>query len=426
MVIWCPKILFKALFFEDFLYTLELFHARRKNLIHFRINHYILNVNCRISYKLYIKLISTISFRHSEVSVEIDYVNNLLFSRAIYEKQSSKIMTTNETDASDNYSSTFSTRFAILISFEIPSILISLVIFIYFAVDRRTRARRNHSILLLLTINFFQVLTDLPMPISYFRLKGFVQPATSAYCIWWTWYEFSLNTINGWLMAWISIERHLLIFHSHSIQNLAPWKQKLLHTAPLISCTVWGPLYYLLTIVISPVCTNQWRYDSLLCGLPCYLLTNFGTFDLFFDIIIPVSIIFLSNLALFLRIVYRNTIGLGRIRNRNRRHRKMAFQLGLISFVYLVVWMPLSILQLGLIYVSPTFLLDYFDISNFLVYIVPLILPMIYLMSLPELWKKVKNIVFPQRHAIVRPLNITQAPLNQTKQSIKTIIPTRF
>ena len=130
-------------------------------------------------------------------------------------------MSTNESDVSDVYSLTYSVKLGILISLIIPSILISLLIFIYFTINRHTRVNHhNHSILLLLLINFLQVISDLPMAMNFFRLNGQVHPATSAFCTWWIWCEFSLNAINGFLMAWISIERHLLIFHSTLIGNL--------------------------------------------------------------------------------------------------------------------------------------------------------------------------------------------------------------
>jgi phosphatidylglycerophosphate synthase len=315
-------------------------------------------------------------------------------------------MSTNETVAITNYSLAYSIKFAVLIALEIPSILVSLLIFIYFGYNRTAHLTpQNHSILVLLVINFLQVITDLPMPMSFFRLNGIVQPATSSYCTWWIWYEFSLNTTNGFLMAWISIERYILIFHSGFIRNLGIWKRKLLHIIPLVVCSLWGPFYYVVTIIISPMCTNTRYYDSLLCGLPCYLLTNWGTFDLFFDVIFPVVTIFVFNLLLFIRAVYQSMTVVGRVQNNWQRHRKMAFQLGLISFVYLAVWIPLSIAQLGEIYIDPNFLLEPLDTFNFLVYIVPLILPMICLMSMPELIQKLKTIIFRQRQAVIMPMN---------------------
>jgi hypothetical protein len=317
-------------------------------------------------------------------------------------------MLMNETDTIMNYTLAYSIKFAVLITLEIPSILVSLAIFIYFGSNHNTRVTsHNHSILVLLLINLLQVITDLPMPMSFFHLDGIVQPATSAYCTWWTWYEFSLNTVNGFLMAWISIERHLLIFHSNFIRNISIRKRRLLQVVPLIVCSIWGPLYYSFTVIISPMCTNTRDFDSLFCGMPCYLSTNWGTFDLFFDVILPVLIIFTFNLALFIRVVYQHMNVVGRIRNNWKRQRKMAFQLGIISFVYLVVWIPLSIIQLGQIFINPTFLLQQLDTFNFLVYIVPLILPMVCVMAMPELIKKFQTFTFRQHHGIVMPVDNT-------------------
>jgi hypothetical protein len=336
-------------------------------------------------------------------------------------------MSTNETDTIVSYSLTYSVKFAVLLTLQIPSILVSLLIFIYFGFNRNARVTdHNHSILVLLSINFLQVITDLPMPMNFFYLNGIVHPATSAYCTWWTWYEFSLNTTNGILMAWISIERHLLIFHTNFLRNLPVWKRRLLHIVPLVVCSLWGPLYYFLTIIISPMCTNTWYFDSLLCSLSCHLLTSWGTFDLFFDVIIPVLIIFVFNLALFIRVVYQNMIIIGRVRNNWQRERKMAFQLGIISFVYLAVWIPLSIAQLGQIYINPTFLLEQLDTFNFLVYIVPLILPMVCLMSMSEIIQKFKTLIFRKQNVVVMPLNETHIRHNNIHHPSKIIVIAKF
>lgn len=331
-------------------------------------------------------------------------------------------MSSNDTAPVSTYTLTYSIKFAVLMALEIPSILVSLLIFIYFGTSRAARSMdQNHSILVLLAINFLQVTTDLPVPMSFFQTNGHVQPATSAFCTWWTWYEFSLNTVNGHLMAWICIERYIVIFHSNFVRNLAAWKRRVFHFAPLALCTSWGPTYYTLTIIITPMCENMRFYDSLLCGLPCYLFTNWGTFDLFCDVIAPVLTIFIFNLALFVRAVYQSMMVVGRVQNSWHRHRKMALQLGLISFLYLSVWLPLSVIQLGLIYISPTFLLDYLDTFNYLVYIVPLLLPMMCLLSMPELIRKVKAIVLKRPRMAVVPLSNTGfRPIDPNRRSTVT------
>ena len=48
---------------------------------------------------------------------------------------------------------------------------------------------------------------------------------------------------------------------------------------------------------------NTRYFDSLLCGLPCYLCIYWGIFDVLVEVITPVLIIFLYNFALFLRVV---------------------------------------------------------------------------------------------------------------------------
>ncbi|CAF3819622.1 unnamed protein product [Rotaria sp. Silwood1] len=225
-------------------------------------------------------------------------------------------MSTNETYTIVNYSLTYSIKFAVLIALQIPSILVSLTIFIYFGYNSTTLVKdHNQSILILLLINFFQVISDLPMPMNFFQLDGIVRLTTSAYCTWWTWYEFSLNTTNGFIMAWISIERHILIFHSYFLRTLSIWKRRLLRIIPLVFCCLWGPLYYTYTIIISPMCINIRYFNSLLCGMPCYLLTNWGTFDLFFDVISPVLTIFIFNLALFICVIQQKLTVAGSIEN---------------------------------------------------------------------------------------------------------------
>jgi phosphatidylglycerophosphate synthase len=174
------------------------------------------------------------------------------------------------------------------------------------------------------------------------------------------------------------------------------------------------------------MCTNTWYFDSLLCSLSCHLLTNWGTFDLFFDVIIPALIIFISNFALFRRVVYQNMIIIGRVRNNWQRERKMAFQLGIISFVYLAVWIPLSIAELGQIYINPTFLLEQLDTFNFLVYIVPLILPMVCLMSMSEIIQKFKTLIFRKQNVVVMPLNETHIRHNNINHPSKIIVIAKF
>ncbi len=63
------------------------------------------------------------------------------------------------------------------------------------------------------------------------------------------------------------------------------------------------------------MCTNIPYFDTLVYGLSYYLSTNWGIVDSFFDVIFPVLIRFVYNLALFICVVYQNMIFIDRIRD---------------------------------------------------------------------------------------------------------------
>ncbi|CAF3613071.1 unnamed protein product [Rotaria socialis] len=95
----------------------------------------------------------------------------------------------------------------------------------------------------------------------------------------------------------------------------------------------------------------------------------------------------------------------GRVQNNWRKQKKLALQLGMVSFAYLAAWIPLSIDQLGKIYIGPNFLLAHSDTLNFLVYLVPLVLPIVCVMSMYELIIQFKSRLFRQNSAMVMPVN---------------------
>jgi hypothetical protein len=295
-----------------------------------------------------------------------------------------------------------SIKFVVLLAIQIPSSIASSISLIYIVLTPAFRSKEhNRSICVLLVINFIQLMSDLPMTINFFRTGGIVQPASSAYCLCWIWFEFTLNGISIDLMTWISIERHLLIFHSNSIRAMRPWQRWCFLVAPLIICLLWIPIFLLIAVIVSPTCKNVWDFTSLLCGLPCYLMTDLGTFDLIVDTIIPVAIILIANIALVARVIIQQSLGLHRNRVDWHRQRKMVIQLGIFSTLYLSIWLPLCIVQLGEALVSPTFLFYMSDTVNFLAYVVPLLLPFACLIAKPEIIRKCKAVLFQRTRVAV-------------------------
>ncbi|CAF3424809.1 unnamed protein product, partial [Rotaria sp. Silwood2] len=210
------------------------------------------------------------------------------------------------------------------------------------------------------------------MPMSYYYMN-YIWPPTNTYCVWWTWCEFSLNGIGLFLMAWISIERHLIIFHSHTMLQTR-WKKWTFHFIPIVFCLIWAPLLFFILVVLSPLCTTLWDFNLFLCGFPCYYAEKFlNQFDFIFNLFLPVMIIILSNVALVIRVIYQK---MSRQQAINwRRHRKMVLQLWIVSSLYMGFWLPVTITLFIQITILPSFMTDQLEAMQFAAYFIPLLLP---------------------------------------------------
>ncbi|CAF3922581.1 unnamed protein product [Adineta steineri] len=276
-------------------------------------------------------------------------------------------------------------KLCIFVILEIPSILISIYIIYQFIHSRQFRSRlNNHSVIALIILSFIETTSELPIALQYLRL-GHVQPMNSNFCLFWIWFNFSLQTTNLFLMGWTSIERHILIFHSGWVQTTIgkiKW-----HYIPLIFCSTYIPLFYLSCVIIYQ-CENIFDYSLYLCGSPCYNnITWLSTFDWTTNMLIPsVAIPFLS-ISLLLRVLIQAK---KMKRSLNwRSTRKMTLQLIVISILYLIFWFPLALISLIRIYFIPTFLNDvtlYY--LNYTPYLVQLLMPYVCIACLPEIWPK--------------------------------------
>ena len=280
-------------------------------------------------------------------------------------------------------------KFIFLVVFEIPAVFLSFILFIYFFFNRPIYSKlKNHGWIILLTLNFLQLTFHLPMPMSYYYIN-YISPQKSTYCVWWTWCEYTLNITELFLMAWISIERHLVVFHAHSVFQVR-WKRWIFHFIPIIFCLIWAPLFYLVLIVISPLCTSKWDFTLLLCGFPCYYQVKvLYQFDVVFNIILPVASITLANVTLVIRAIYQ------KISRRQavdwRRHRKMVLQLWIVSSLYMGIWLPLAITLFVEMTFEPSFMVNQRETMQFVLHVVPLLLPLICLSTQPELVSKIKD-----------------------------------
>ena len=281
------------------------------------------------------------------------------------------------------------TKLVLFASLEGPSMLISIYILYQFLQHRQYRVRlNNHSIIGLIIISFMDTTSEIPIALNYLRL-GYVQPMNNGFCLFWIWYNFSLQTTNLILMTWTSIERHILIFHSNWVQTRSgKWKW---HYIPLIFCVTYIPIFYLSCIFIYQ-CENAFDYQSFLCGSICYnQVTWLSTFDWLSNVLIPSLIIPMGSISLLLRVV----IQAKKMRRSVdwRSTRKMTIQLGVISLLYLMFWTPLALISLIRIYFIPNFAdeLTYYYFF-YTPYLVQLLMPYVCLGCLPEMWPKKNRI----------------------------------
>ena len=276
-------------------------------------------------------------------------------------------------------------KFITLISLQIPAIILSIFIFIHLFTNHRARLKpHKRSWCVLLLVNFFQLTTDIPMSLSYYY-HGIVQPMSNIYCTWWTWYSFTLLGIGLFLMAWISVERHILIFAPQGILQV-PKNRWLIQTIPLILCILWPVVFYAVSVVISPRCSTPWDFNLVMCGTPCYFTVEFiGKFDFIFNIVLPISIVVFANIGLILRLICKKIL----IRKvlHWHKHRKMTLQLWIISSLYMGFWLPVTIVQLVQITGSPSFMIDTIETLLFILYFIPVFLPILSLNVFPELIK---------------------------------------
>ncbi|CAF0985435.1 unnamed protein product [Adineta ricciae] len=287
----------------------------------------------------------------------------------------------------------YEVQFILLLTFLIPALILSSVVLVHFLSNREVRNKApNHGWMILLILNFFQLLLNIPMPLNYYYSNR-TGPGTNGYCIWWTWCEFSFNSTGLFLMAWISIERHVFIFQlNNGFQQ--KWKKWILHILPRIFCVFWAPSLFFVIVVISPFCTTSWDFNTFACGPPCYYSIMFlNQFDFVFDLLFPVFVIMSANVALVLRVVYRKVSRQRVIQW--RRHRKMVLQLWIVSSLYIAFWFPVTITLLIQNTVSPSFMADQLQTMQFLVYFIPLLLPVICLSTFPKLVKKIKTFILP-------------------------------
>lgn len=284
-----------------------------------------------------------------------------------------------------------SVRFWVMLPFEILSIIFSLFILFHLFAHRVTRrALHNHVFAIILVINFIIQVTSIPWSLNYYRL-GSVWPATTGFCLTWIFINEGLYITTTLLVAWASIERHILIFHDTWLATTK--KIILLHVLPLVILLCYCLIFNVI-IIIFPPCENTFNYSEDICGSPlCFYDDKAMNFwDVLIHDFIPTIIIISFSIGLIVRVVYKkHNIGLP---VHWRKHRRMTIQLISLSLMYLIIYVPKMLLEFahncGLPEEYGGDLLPYLEFfENFGHFF----LPVICTGSLPELQKKIKRMI---------------------------------
>jgi hypothetical protein len=283
-------------------------------------------------------------------------------------------------------------KFSVLLVLQIPAFALSLLIFFFFMKTHTVRqAPHNRALLILLIVNFIQLAFTLPLNLHFYSL-GYISPATPTFCTWWTFFEFTLYVTSEYLMATISVQRHMLVFNGHVLR--IRWMRIVLHHLPLLFCLTYPMIFYLFAILLYPCDGTQWDYTSNLCGFAdCYLLFDkvFGTLDWSINNGLPMVINAIANVMLIVRVIRQK-------RQQQRpfswkQQRRMTVQLLCISSLYLVAWSPCLIVGVVQILGFPTFLAEIqTDYFLDLIYVVCLFLPWVCIGLFPELLAWIKKL----------------------------------
>ena len=303
-------------------------------------------------------------------------------------------MTDDNQTTTDVVSNISTLKFSLLLIVEISSMFCTVTILSYLIRNWHVmvkKALRNHVILTLMIISFLNVTLDLPFTINSYRL-GYDDPRTSSFCQWWYWIDYTLIIASLFLTASASVQRHVLIFNAHWLHSRR--NRFFLHILPILISVAYPAMFYIAVIVLRTCELTEEDAASPFCPSPCYTSDNvLFNVDWIFNTALPLVVMIVANIILIIRVIH----SMRKTRRRQsltwKRQRKLTFQLLALSSLYIVGWLPSTILSIIQSLLIPTLLDDFpqLDYLNFISYFVCPLQPFICLMGLPELLKSFRR-----------------------------------
>jgi len=249
----------------------------------------------------------------------------------------------------------------------------------------------NHVVIAMLIVSFLTVIIDLSSALSFLR-KGNIHPQSTSFCYFWMYIDYVLYANEMLLLAWASIERHILVF---ALQRFRSKRQKFYgHYLPITFCLIYPIIFYTYTIFFYS-CDNVFNYQQYLCGSPCFKTSSFllNGYDQLMHTLIPCIIIVIFSLVLLIRVIRHKRQIQGQLFSW-RKQQRMVVQLFSIVCLYTVMITPPVVVIIIRITISKTFaIVEYTLYISYLFYFLPLFLPFVCLGSVDNLRMKINSLL---------------------------------
>jgi hypothetical protein len=238
-----------------------------------------------------------------------------------------------------------SIRFWLLLLADIPSVICTIFILFHMFTDRvLRRALQNHVIAALLISGMAIQLIDIPFYLTFIRFNH-IWPQTQTACFIWWYADVGICFTSVVILAWASIERHILVFHDNWVSTRK--KRFLIHYLSLFTVIGYPLCFYLLALLLYPCNHSTIDYSLPWCHYsPCYYNNSWlHLWDIVMNRLLPSVFITTCNIGLLCRVLWYKHY---RFRRPIvwRKHRKMIIQLVSVAAVYLLFGFPLFIVQI--------------------------------------------------------------------------------
>jgi hypothetical protein len=297
--------------------------------------------------------------------------------------------------------------FVLFTCFQVPSVLCAIHIFFQYT-QRASALRRlqNHLLMCLLIVATWSITIDLINTQIYFW-TGSVTIHAYWFCSLWNTSFLTAATLNRLLMAMLCVERHFLVFRPQLYRTRR--LRLIFHYTPLILIISIVLTYIIITDFFLTCPELNYYYSLFMCGYNCtVLIRKFGIIYAWLWVFTPTLIAVISSVLLPIRFIIQKR----QLQQVDwNRSRKMIIQTSVIAGVYIICWLPYTILLQLLINNIVSFfnpdLARYFAIVP---YVPSLLTPFIVLHTIRRavpvrIVETLKHHIFPQRQGLVQPMN---------------------